>query len=386
MRVIRLSSGLILGALFVSACGTEPAVSPVGGGGPGKGGGGAGGTSGGGQQPMAPGGGATGGAAGPGVTPGAPPSMGMNCGVKKVDLQARPADLLLVLDRSRSMLQSATSTGNGGGGGGTGMAQPGSRWVEVVTAIDPVVMRTQEKVAWGLKLYPMGETCGVPDGATVPIGLNNHGPLLGAIRGNDPGVGSGGSTPTRVAVQKATTFMTAHPSPNAKHLVLATDGLPNCGGRSGGGGGGDDANGAIQAVAAANMAGIPVFVVGVATAGTEAHETLNQMATMGGRPRNDATKYYPVASRDELVTVLESIAGQVASCTFPLDPAPPVPENVAVEVDGMRVNRDPAQQNGWNYGPNNRSIVLFGSICESLKAGSAKAVQILYGCPGEIIK
>ena len=50
-------------------------------------------------------------------------------------------------------------------------------------------------------------------------------------------------------------------------------------------------------------------------------------------------------NRDELVAALEAITGQIASCTFPLNPPPPVPNNVAVEVDGMRVARDPNQ--GW---------------------------------------
>jgi hypothetical protein len=127
-------------------------------------------------------------------------------------------------------------------------------------------------------------------------------------------------------------------------------------------------------------------VVGIATAGTEAHETLNEMASKGGRPRNDPTRYYPVSSRDELVAALESITGQIASCTFPLQPPPPMPDNVAVEIDGRRVQRDPTQMNGWNYGPDNRTVVLFGAVCEDLKAGAAKNVQILYGCPGQLIE
>jgi hypothetical protein len=112
---------------------------------------------------------------------------------------------------------------------------------------------------------------------------------------------------------------------------------------------------------------------------------LNQMADKGGRARTGATKYYPVASRDELVTALETITGQIASCTFPLTPIPPVPENVAVEIDGQRIAHDTTQMNGWNYGPQNKSLILYGAICDSLKAGTAKNVQILYGCPGVTI-
>jgi hypothetical protein len=147
-----------------------------------------------------------------------------------------------------------------------------------------------------------------------------------------------------------------------------------------------DAAGAIASVGAAATAGFPTFVVGIATSGTDANDTLNQMAVSGGRPRNDATKYYPVASRDELVTALQMITGQIASCTFPLDSQPPVPDNVAVEIDGQRVARDPGQMNGWNYGPGNSSVILYGTPCDNLKAGRAQNVQILFGCPGMLIK
>ena len=113
---------------------------------------------------------------------------------------------------------------------------------------------------------------------------------------------------------------------------------------------------------------------------------MNMMATAGERPRADpATKYFPVASRTELIAALEQITGQIACCTFPLNPPPPVADNVAVEVDGVRIGRDTNQQNGWNYDANGRSIVLFGEVCDRLKMGTARDVQILYGCPGAII-
>jgi hypothetical protein len=300
---------------------------------------------------------------GPGAG-GSGPSQDANCGIKRIPLEKRPADLLLVLDRSGSMVEQVAGK---------------EKWTEVVGAVDLVVNRTQGAVAWGLKLFPTPNACSVPDGATVPVASMNHAAIMTSINGNRA-VMNGGSTPTRVAVEKATAFLRSTPSTNNKHILLATDGEPNCvpgatNTRT------EDRAGAVAAVAAASNAGIPTFVVGIATLGSSAHETLNQMADRGGRARSGAVKYYPVASRDELVAALETITGQIASCTFPLDPPPPVPENVAVEVDGARVARDQSQAQGWNSGPNNRSIVLYGAICDSVKAG-AKNVQILYGCPG----
>ncbi len=307
----------------------------------------------------------------------AAPSTNSNCGLRRINLQRQPADLLLILDRSRSMNQAV------GGRGGSTTPVTGDKWTEVVSALDPVIMRTEAQVSWGLKLYPLGDSCGVPEGATVPVAGSNYDEVMNAIRSNNPSQGSAGSTPTRVAVEKAAAILKASTSPNTKYLVLATDGLPNC--RGGGSRTDDDEAGAIQAVANASTEGMSTFVVGVATEGSEAHDTLNQMALKGGQPRNGATKYFPVASRDELVSALETITGQVASCTFPLGEAPPVPDNVAVEIDGARIPRDSGQTQGWNYGANNRSVVLYGAICEGLKTGAVRDVQILFGCPGMTI-
>src|SRR5437868_14187798 len=64
---------------------------------------------------------ATGSGGGSSGTPGGgtTPTTDMNCGIKMFDLHAGPADLLLVLDRSGSMLQDVN--GNGSGGGRRGM-------------------------------------------------------------------------------------------------------------------------------------------------------------------------------------------------------------------------------------------------------------------------
>jgi hypothetical protein len=345
-------SGLCAVVLVVG-CG-DPGVN-----GNGDGNGNAGGSGGGFSLPEAgAGSGGNGGSGGGGQTP----SQDANCGLKRIDLQKRPADLLLILDRSGSMIDEV---------GGK------EKWAETVSALDTVVSRTQAAVAWGLKLFPLPSQCSVPSGITVPVATSNHAAIMKSINDNRA-VENGGSTPTREAVNKGFATLKATPSPNSKYLLLATDGQPNC--LPGGDNRDEDRAGSVAAVAAAASAGIPTFVVGIATAGSTAHETLNEMADKGGRPRSNATRYYPVVNRDELVAALEAITGQIASCTFPLNPPPPVPSNVAVEVDGMRVARDPSQ--GWDYGPGNGSIVLNGALCDRLKAGTAKNVQILYGCPG----
>jgi Mg-chelatase subunit ChlD len=369
------SLALLLTAGLLAAC-SSPSVSS-------DDNGGGGGTSGSGSTSGSAGTGSSTGSGGPPIVappPNTMPSMpapntpteNMNCGLKKYDLERKPADILIVLDRSGSMLDPFTANG--------AMAE---KWSETVAAIDTVVSRTQASVSWGLKLFPtpMLEMCGVGDGAEVPVALNNRGMVMASMAANPSTMGL--STPTRDAIAKGAAFLKATPSTNNKFLLVATDGEPNC---SAGGSRRGDAAATVAAVKAANADGIPSFIVGVATSGSTADVTLNMMATEGGRPRNDpATKYYPVASRDELVGTLDNIATQVASCTFPLNPPPPAPANVAVNVDGKRISRDTSQTNGWNYGPDNKSIVFFGAACDDLKSGAAKDVQIIMGCGDTVI-
>jgi hypothetical protein len=303
------------------------------------------------------------------------PSSMSNCGIKRINLERHPADLLLVLDRSGSMAQTIVPVGG---------TVPVKKWDEVTSALDVTLMRTQGLVNWGLHLFPVGPICNVPDVATVAVAPKNHTPVMAAIRGNQPYI-DGGATPTQAAIRKATAIMQQRQTMNPRYLVLATDGLPNCAAGMGGSDMATDRAGTTAAITEAAAAGMPTFVIGIATPG-EADAVLNEMADAGGRPRMDpTTHYYPVASKDQLIDALTTIAGQVASCTFPLDPLPPVPSNVAVELNGTRLMRDDTRANGWTYAPDGKSIVLVGAACQRLMDGTATDVQILYGCPDVVI-
>ncbi len=257
-----------------------------------------------------------------------------------------------------------------------------SKWVQVTDALNQTVMGTQASVYWGLKGFPSAQdACGVTDGVEVDLALNNFPAMMMKIGGYGPNM-MGGATPTALGVQKAAAYMQPRPSIN-KYLLLATDGLPNC--KAGSSRTNDEA-GAIQAVKDAAAAGLPTFVVGIATDRGTAHDTLNAMADAGTKPRSDPmTKYYPVASKDELLAVLANITGQIGSCTFPLTKAPPSPNDVAVDVDGKRVARDIGHMNGWDYGAGMKSIQIYGMLCDQLKSGTAKKVNIILGCPGVVI-
>jgi hypothetical protein len=172
--------------------------------------------------------------------------------------------------------------------------------------------------------------------------------------------------------------------PNPKYVLLATDGEPNC---QVGNPKQDfpDNEAAIASVKAVADQGFPVYVIGVATSGDVLDMTLRQMAKVGGRPRTDNPEYYPVSSREDLVTALGKIGGEITSCTFGLGSQPPDSTNVAVNADGKRVPRDVGHLDGWDYGPGMLSIQLYGSWCDKAKANMITNVQAIFGCPGIVI-
>jgi hypothetical protein len=323
-----------------------------------------------GTHPFASGGnsGSSGGAGGGGLTSDA------NCGLRTFGLNKLPPDMLIVLDRSGSMVNQAT-------GGSCGVTKTcGTRWVEMTNAINQVVAQTQTTIRWGLKFFADVPACGINDGATVAVDANTAPAIAAAITN----MKTGGQTPTRAAMVSAGAYLGSLTDPNPKFILLATDGEPNCQV--------DnpkqdfpDTDAAIASVKAAAGQGFPVYVIGVATSGDVLDMTLREMAKAGGRPRTDDPEYYPVSSSEDLVAALGKIGGQITSCVFGLGSAPPDPTNIAVSAGGMRVPKDPTHNEGWDYGTGMTSVQLFGSWCEKAKANQITDVQAIFGCPGFII-
>ncbi len=297
---------------------------------------------------------------------------GNTCGITTAPLTRVPPEILLVLDRSPSMIEEMAD------GPACQTRTCGTRWAEVTAALAPALDKTQSGINWGLKTYPDDAGCLVNDGATVDVAPNNAGTITQTYEGNPP-VTHQGYTPTRDALLKAAAHLQARPTSNPKSILLATDGQPNCASNNEPGRVAPDA--AVQAVADVAAMGIPVYVVGVATSATQANSTLNKMAINGGRPRNGDTKYYAVDTAEDLTAAMDAIAAVAVSCTFSLPKVPPVPENVAVEIDGQRVPRDASHAAGWDYGPGMTSVDFYGDVCERIRTGTSGNVTILFGCP-----
>ena len=317
---------------------------------------------------------------GPGQDTDAGAVMNGECARQDFNLNRRPAEILILLDRSGSMKERPS-----------GSSSSDTKWSLVVPAVNEVVTATDASVSWGLKAFPEGEgdeciAASVTDAVPVPIAPTNAAAVTGHVTSLTP---EGNGTPTGDAIKAAVTYLKSLTDPNPKFILLATDGEPSCAGTS------EDSGRArtyaVQAVTDAASAGFKTVVVGVATTKSSATQALNAMAVAGQMARESADpaapKYYLASTRDELVQALSEITGQVSSCVFDLSSAPPDPNNIAVKVDGMNAPRDATRGNGWEYiGTDYLQVGVYGSWCDGIKSATANSVNFVLGCPGEIIQ
>jgi Mg-chelatase subunit ChlD len=311
-----------------------------------------------------------------GGTAGTPDVMNGECEQLEFESMRAPVDVLLVLDRSGSMADNEIEDGV-------------SRWEGIVPVLNSTVTSTDATVGWGLKTFPEGvnnlcEETSVTTAIDVPIAPANGAQIVAAVDATQP---NGAGTPTAQALAAAVTYLSGRTTDHQQFILLATDGQPSCtlDWDEDSDGASDDARGAATA---AFQAGFPVYVVGVLDEdpSDSTVETLNGMALSGGKPTGvdgDEYRFYLASSQEALTQSLTEITGQVASCVFPFESAPPDAENIAVKLDGKKLSRDASRADGWDYtDAEHRGIELYGSACEQLKQGSQNSVQVIFGCPG----
>jgi len=320
-------------------------------------------------------------------TSGSGGSSGDECGVQTFNLERKPAEVLLVLDRSASMKEPPEET-----------TETAPKWDLIIPALLEVVEATGSTLSWGLKVFPEDgpeegdpacDAGSVTDSIQVEIQEGNWQAVTDAIRSTDDG---GDGTPTGDAMKQAVTYLQSRSGLNDynRYVLLATDGEPSCINvteTSSGTEGQEEARPyAVNAITEAANAGFHTFVVGVGTNKESAKLALNDMAIAGQEPASCANPlddcFYLGNSREQLTADLLSIAEGITTCTFMLTATPPDPSNVRVTLDTERVMRDPTRTNGWEYEDSAATIiVVHGAACDAIKASRAANVEIIFGCP-----
>lgn len=314
---------------------------------------------------------------GGGVTDAYVPPDAELCGEQTEEIEiinlGDPPDLLIVLDRSGSMMLAPGFPPLGA-----------SKWNIMKASLQTVLAAREANIQFGLTVFPTDNDCGVDPGARVDIQLFNATPIMSYLNSTSPN----GNTPAHFGLQEALAYYNTIPvNPAGRYVLFATDGIPNCGGSP------PDVDietptETVAAVTALANAGIHTFVLGFGGILGLDPAVLNDSAQAGLEPIPGGPPYfYQADDAASLQAVLDTIAGGIIipSCAFELTSLPPVPDDVAVYFDGVAVPRNPSQLNGWDYYPDAGTITFFGTYCDQLTSGQVSEVDFMFGCPGPVV-
>jgi hypothetical protein len=313
--------------------------------------------------------------------------------VGAMPIAPRPADVLILFDRSGSMDAAFGA---------------GSRYQALAALVSDLVTSYQGHVRFGYMEMP-GRTgcvnqslgcCASPP--SVELALGNALAMTTAIRQAVP---LGGNTPTASALLAARVYFDQlDDGIDNRYVLLTTDGPPSCtlsGTLSEGNGRTAPAClDALVEVQGLVASGVKVLVLAVgaevgggggagagAGAGAGGEGCLDALAHAGGAALSPgAPGYYSAANPDQIEAAIEQIFGAVGqpSCVVPLPPDAKQ-GTIAVYLDGYEIPEVPNDlADGWcrNCSPNPADIRITGAYCEQIQRFQVDGFEVHYevGC------
>ncbi|PCC71644.1 von Willebrand factor type A domain-containing protein [Nannocystis exedens] len=346
-----------------------------------------------------------------------------DCGEAVVDIPVVTPNVMLVLDKSGSMVTPDKGywdhDGDDANDDGIQDADPMmmaaatpkiTRWKSLYSVVDFITGTFENSMNLGAVLFPSKMAASAYNATACPVNMTpeveiapmNGQAILNAIPGADETDATiKGGTPATKGVKAALAELATIQDGQPQFIILVTDGAANC--RE------DAANNAelfeqydenlsmVVGDAFTNL-NIPTYVVGIAikdetspTANdgnpdnTNAFQKLNELADIGGRPREGDVKFYDTQNQVELQMALEEISMQILSCTITLDPVPKYPDYVEVSVNGTaygntQVASCDGSEDGWMFTtPDKNEIILCGKACSDFQMSGVLDAQ--YRCP-----
>lgn len=265
----------------------------------------------------------------------------LTCTAGEFSLEPVVPDVMLVLDRSKSMTTSFGAS---------------TRWQTLVSALSVVLPPVDGEMALGLYLFPSasGEQCAVSSTPELYPQVNQVPALLTRLRTS----AMSGGTPTAEALAAAASHLS---SERPRAMVLATDGLPNCAG--------DEAT--LDTLAALSNEGIPTWVVGIGD-DVNGEALLDAMAVAGGRPPRSSA-----SSASGLEAAFTSIRTELSRCSFTTPSVPDDGGGIVVTLDGAVVPEDASGVSGWTWTSLERGeLALRGEWCERASSNAQLRLSI----------
>ncbi len=300
---------------------------------------------------------------------------GDECGAWNLEIDVRPARMMLLQDISLSMREGTPT-----------------KWSQAQEAILDLLNNFgfNDMLEIGFDVFPNSEDCGADAPVVLDAAPNNAQAIYQALTRMELVL----STPMMTAMQN---FLDPSYAPvfsrgdMDSYLVLISDGKDVCGPPPGV----LDINGGASPQEIASVTrqllderGIRTFAIGFGSAADPAQ--LNAVASNGG---TDYTTYFQADDRAELEAVFNEIAAYAISCEFTIDPKQTSvlaidKDKVNFYFDGEVVGWDEGCKvgSGWNWTDDEKTTVRFcDQACEAVKSGSVKDISATFGCDVYII-
>lgn len=289
------------------------------------------------------------------------------CDTQDTEFEILDPNVYIMLDISGSMNWSID--------GNDFSPPPGqSRWEQALDGLEQMADELHDEVRFGLGSFPApGTSCTPGFGHLLDIGDHSASVLQSEFNSLSP---SGGTPTTRGIRYIRDNELYSDPTDDfdderVKTVLLVTDGEPNC-----------DPDGFSGQAVVDNVAdsiedltgdGIPTHVLGFA----HATSTLQQFAEAG-----DTDQYYTADDADSLVDSIRDVVDLLVSCSYALEPAPPNPEQIWMNVEGDYLDQDDLE-----YDAASQVLTLSDSACDYVRGFDAEqlSIEIEMGCDEECV-
>lgn len=326
----------------------------------------------------------TGGPGGTNTGSGTTGGLDNTCEKRAVKADKIIPDMLIVLDKSGSMVWPGCTAANNPpqAGCSNGVSttppyqMPFDRWVPSVAALKTTTAALEERVRFGLMIFPsdpipatlfppkLAEGCqpgmvfeapALRTAARIATALDSETadgdstPIPGTLKAAHEALGSGLTGPDQ--------------APKPKYVLLVTDGAPTCRVDNRPALTAEEANMDTYAeIDSLTQDGIKTYVIGYDTRSTaDLAVVLDEMARRGG---TGATAHQEVTDENSLLDAITAIAGDITTCTYKLDMPVPDVKKVSVILDGKPQKNG---ENGWVLGMDMKTIELRGKACDTLQ-------------------